>query len=73
MVRQTVRFGFEKLRLHRIELFVFDFNQTAISCYERIGFQYEGLHRDVVNVDGTWWHWITMSMLEDEWSPPHED
>ena len=68
MVCETVRIGFEDLGLHRIELVVFDFNHQAISCYERVGFRREGLLRNIVNVNGSWWHWVAMSILEHEWS-----
>ena len=48
MVQQILIIGFEQLRLHRIELVVFDFNQAAIRCYERVGFRTEGRLRDIV-------------------------
>jgi RimJ/RimL family protein N-acetyltransferase len=68
MVREALKFGFDQLRLHRIELVVFDFNSAAIACYERAGFRTEGVLRDIVRVGGVYWHWRAMSILEDEWS-----
>ncbi len=67
MVRQLLTIGFVKQQLHRIELVVFTFNDAAISCYEKAGFQNEGVMRDVVRVGNDYWHWKIMSILEGEW------
>ena len=69
MVRQLLKIGFEQNQLHRIELVVFTFNKVAISCYEKAGFQTEGVMRDIVRVADEYWHWRVMSILEDEWKP----
>lgn len=68
MMRKILRVGFEDLDLHRIELNVFDFNQSAIACYEKAGFIREGLHRDVRRIGGEYWSLYRMSMLKDEWN-----
>ncbi|OEH93998.1 GNAT family N-acetyltransferase [Bacillus solimangrovi] len=67
MMKEMCRIGFEELSLHRISLGVFDFNEGAIRCYEKVGFQKDGLLREVVQVDGEYWNMFEMSMLEDEW------
>jgi RimJ/RimL family protein N-acetyltransferase len=59
--------GFEGEGLHRIQLRVFDFNASAISCYERLGFRREGLLRETRRIGQTWWSSLVMSLLEDEW------
>ena len=66
-LRLMVRYGFETLRLHRIELGVYDFNPRAIRAYEKVGFQREGLLRDALLWEGTYHSMITMSILEHEW------
>ena len=68
MVQELLRFGFAELRLHRIELVVFDFNTTAIVCYERAGFRTEGLLRDIVRVGTEYWNWQAMSILASEFT-----
>jgi RimJ/RimL family protein N-acetyltransferase len=62
-----VDIGFGELRLERIELEVFDFNQRAIRSYQKAGFQtdavqrhsrfHRGMHHDV----------HVMSILRDDW------
>ncbi len=68
-VVETLRYGFEELGLHRIELNVFAFNKGAIALYKKIGFQEEGLMRDYCRVKDEYWSCIKMSMLAHEFRP----
>ena len=67
MVRRVLRVGFEQLRLHRIDLVVFDFNRSAIACYERAGFVKEGCLREARRFGEEYWSLVQMSILETEW------
>jgi RimJ/RimL family protein N-acetyltransferase len=60
--------GFEQLRLHRIDLVVFDFNTSAIACYERAGFVKEGYLREARRFGEEYWSLVQMSILETEWA-----
>ena len=71
MVKALLRIGFEDLKLHRISLGVYDFNQAAVNCYLKCGFQREGLLRDVVKHGDDYWNLIEMGILEDEWRALH--
>ncbi|HDR6311260.1 TPA: GNAT family N-acetyltransferase [Bacillus cereus] len=68
MMRAVLQIAFEELKLHRVTLGVYDFNTSAISCYEKIGFVKEGLLRESKKVGETYWNLWEMSMLEYEWS-----
>ncbi len=46
MIKEILKIAFDELHLHRVSLGVFDFNDPAISCYEKAGFIKEGLLRD---------------------------
>lgn len=61
-----MRYGFEHFDLHRLELSVYDFNPRAIHVYEKLGFRREGIQRDVLYLDGRYYHSIVMSILEEE-------
>lgn len=61
-----LRYGFETLNLHRIELGVYAFNPRAIHVYEKIGFQREGIQRDSLYIEGAFHDLIMMSILENE-------
>jgi len=67
MIREALRIGFDDYHLHRISLGVFDFNHSAIRCYEKSGFVQEGLIRDARRYKDTFWNLIEMSILEEEW------
>jgi RimJ/RimL family protein N-acetyltransferase len=59
--------AFGTLSLHRIGLFVFEFNERAIRAYKRCGFVIEGRSRESVWRDGRWWDELAMSVLESDW------
>jgi RimJ/RimL family protein N-acetyltransferase len=67
MIKAILAVGFGELGLHRISLGVYDFNQSAIRCYQRCGLHREGTLRDVVRYDSEHWSLVEMSMLEHEW------
>lgn len=67
MIREALRIGFDDYHLHRISLGVFDFNHSAIRCYEKSGFVQEGLIRDARRYKDIFWNLIEMSILEEEW------
>jgi RimJ/RimL family protein N-acetyltransferase len=68
MLRAVLRIGFEQLSLHRIELVVFDFNESAIACYEKAGFQKEGRLRDCYRLGDRYLSLYMMSILAPQWS-----
>jgi RimJ/RimL family protein N-acetyltransferase len=67
-LRALVGFGFDQLRLERIQLDVFDENQGARRVYERIGFRLEGTLRRAVYRDGAFRDLHRMAILRDEWA-----
>lgn len=60
-------YGFERLGLYRIGLSVFEFNEAAISTYERLGFRKEGRLRQAVERNGVLYDALLMSLLRPEW------
>ena len=68
MMTEVLKVAFDELNLHRVSLGVFDFNKSAISCYEKVGFQKEGLLRDYQKMDEEFWSLWEMSILENEWA-----
>ena len=69
MVKAALRIGFEELGLRRISLGVYDFNATAIRCYQRCGFRRIGTLQDVVRFHGEAWSSMEMSIMKHEWTP----
>jgi RimJ/RimL family protein N-acetyltransferase len=65
--RLMIDHAFGSLGLHRVALFVFEFNERAIRAYRRVGFVVEGRSRESVWRDGSWWDELAMSILESDW------
>lgn len=66
--RLIIDFGFQTLKLHRIELEVYDFNPRAQHVYEKAGFVREGVRRDALLWNGRYQNAVIMSILEDEYA-----
>jgi RimJ/RimL family protein N-acetyltransferase len=67
MMKEICEIGFSHLGLHRLDLYVFDFNQGARRCYERAGFRTEGLLREKFRHGDVFWSCYLMSQLRPEW------
>jgi [ribosomal protein S5]-alanine N-acetyltransferase len=65
--RLVLRYAFEKLHLHRVDLVVLEYNHRAIACYKKCGFVQEGVARETTLVAGHWHNDVIMSILEDEY------
>lgn len=61
-------FGFGRLRLERMWLDVYDFNERAIASYRKAGFQHEGMARHGAYRDGRFVDVVAMAILRDEWT-----
>lgn len=67
--RTMLRFAFEELNLHRVELEVFDFNPRAMRSYEKAGFRHEGTRRQALFRQGRYHDVHVMSILQSEYQP----
>ena len=67
VLRQLLlKYGFETMHLHRIDLKVLEYNRRAIRCYEKCGFQQEGVLRESAYIDGKFYADILMGILDRE-------
>lgn len=62
-----LEYGFSKLKLNRIALTVYEFNQRGIRLYRKLGFKKEGVARQYVRREGRYYDAIAMSLLKPEW------
>ena len=58
---------FDELGLHRVGLRVLRANERGIRCYEKCGFEEEGVLREYHFSRGKWHDLILMSVLENEY------
>jgi len=62
-----MRYAFEELGLHRLELMTFDFNKRGMRVWEKCGFKKEGVMRKARLANGEWRDLISFALLEDEY------
>ncbi|MDN3439711.1 GNAT family protein [Planococcus sp. APC 3900] len=65
-VKLMTAFGFEQLRLHRIEAYVSPENIGSIRVLEKTGFHQEGLLKEFLYINGEWKDHYYYAMIEDE-------
>jgi RimJ/RimL family protein N-acetyltransferase len=65
-IRCLLKFGFQKIKLHKIVLHVLEFNERGIAAYKKCGFKIDGILRDNALIDGLYYNDIEMSILDKE-------
>lgn len=63
----VLRYAFDELNLHRVQLTVIAYNPRAIAMYEKLGFVREGAHREFVDRDGARHDLLLYGLLRPEW------
>lgn len=66
-IATLLRFGFEELGMHKIELGVHSTNGRAIACYKKCGFVIEGREREHDFYRGKYVDSLRMGILRQEW------
>ena len=60
------------MKLHKVTLGVFDFNVSAIKCYEAAGFRKERILQDAAKIGDEYWTLIEMTILAGEWAEKND-
>jgi len=71
MVREMVMFGFMTLGLTEMNLGVFDFNEPAIACYKKLGFNQYEFRKNARRIDNEEWNLIMMRLTRQTWQNNH--
>lgn len=66
-MKLALDYGFRYLNLHNIMLMVFDFNDKAVACYEKIGFKRIGERRESYYIHGEYHNEIYYDIVKEEW------
>jgi RimJ/RimL family protein N-acetyltransferase len=66
-LKEVIRFGFEELNLNKVTLGAFDFNKSAIRCYEIVGFKIEELKEKYRKAENGWWNLYDMGIAREQW------
>ncbi len=70
-VQELLRYGFEEMQLHKAQLMVLPFNRAGVALYEKVGFQREGILRQMVLRDGVRHDLYSYGLLKEEWRALH--
>jgi RimJ/RimL family protein N-acetyltransferase len=71
--RLLLDYGFNLLNLNNIMLGTFSFNERAIACYRKVGFQEIGRRRQARIIAGKRFDLVLMDMLAEEFESPYVD
>lgn len=63
----ALNYLFNTLNMHRVEVWVIEFNERSLHLFEKLGFKKEGVTRDAAFKDGSYHSVINLGILEDEW------
>ena len=66
-LKEAVRIGFEDLKFNKITLGVFDFNESAIRCYEKVGFVKVKFTKNARKSSNGYWNLYEMAISKEEW------
>ncbi len=69
--RLVTGYGFDRLNLNRIWLYVYEHNPAGVRAYEKVGYRREGVLRQGVFRDGRYRDVYLMALLAEEWRAPH--
>ncbi len=67
IVQELVRISFEKYNAKKVELNVYDWNTSAIKCYEKVGFKTENGVIKTTKINNTIWTAINMVITKENW------
>ncbi len=65
--RLLLDYAFKKMRLHRIESRVREYNKPSIAFHRKFGFIEEGRKKEATFSNGRFWDRIIFRLLEPEW------
>ena len=64
---RLIRYGFEKMNLHRIEINVAPENSKSLAIPQKLGFHHEGTIRESLFFNNTYYDGEKYSLLKNEW------
>ena len=67
-LKAVIQYGFDVMKLHRIEALVAKYNTPSVKLLEKYGFTYEGCLREHYNVNGKMEDSQMYSLLKHEWN-----
>ena len=67
-IKMVLDYGFNYLNLNNIKLDLMSFNERALKCYKKCGFQENGRRRKCKFINGKYYDSISMDILAEEFT-----
>jgi RimJ/RimL family protein N-acetyltransferase len=67
IVKELIRISFENYDAKKIELNVYDWNTSAINCYEKVGFKVMNGITKTTKIKNQVWTAVNMIITRDDW------
>ena len=64
-IKEMVDIAFNRLRLHRLEANIIPRNKRSIRTVEKVGFEYEGVSKKYLKINGVWEDHVHMVLLNE--------
>tara|TARA_Y100001936_G_scaffold163946_1_gene160167 strand:+ start:1483 stop:2016 length:534 start_codon:yes stop_codon:yes gene_type:complete len=58
-------YGFNKLKIHRIDAEVIEYNKKSLNFFKKLGFKQEAVMRDYIFRNGKWWNLFIFSKISN--------
>ena len=68
VISHLLKYGFEKLKLHKINSEVIEYNEKSIHLFEKSQFKLDATYRDVIWRENRWWNMLSMSIFKKDFS-----
>jgi ribosomal-protein-alanine N-acetyltransferase len=72
-VVMVLRFAFEELGLHRVEIAIVPRNRASRRVVEKVGVREEGVALRFLEIDGVWEDHVRYAMTAEEWAERQEE
>ena len=64
----TLRFAFEAISLHRVEISIIPRNTASRRVVEKLGIRQEGIAERFLEIDGVWEDHVRYGITSEEWA-----
>jgi ribosomal-protein-alanine N-acetyltransferase len=64
----VLRFGFEELGLHRLQIAIIPRNHASRRVVEKLGIREEGIAQRYLEINGVWEDHVRYAMTSEEWA-----
>ena len=68
VISHLLKYGFEKLKLHKINSEVIEYNEKSIHLFEKSQFKLDATYRDVIWRNNRWWNMKSMSIFRNDFN-----